>query len=93
MSEDHSLARELAASGVLVADPARVELARDEYVEALIAAATRVFQEALPYLEGGGDAPISTQTADERLAAGSTAASNVAKTRDDAASAVIEHLR
>ena len=93
LSEDHSLARELAASGVLVADPGSVELARDEYVEALIAAATRVFQEALPYLEGGGEGPITTQTAEERLAAAGTAASNLVKTRDDAANAVIEHLR
>jgi hypothetical protein len=89
----HSLARELAASGVLVADPGAVELTRDEYVDALVGAATRVYREALPHLEGGEAAGVNAQAAEERLASTTAAASNLAKRHDDAVDAVIDHIR
>ena len=92
LSEDHSLAAELAATGELVADPGPVELTRDEYVDGLVAGASRVFREALPYLEAGEDAGITPQGAEERLSTASAAASNMLKKRDDVAEAVIDHL-
>jgi hypothetical protein len=94
LSEDHSLGRTLAESGALVADAGAVELTRDEYVEALVAGATRVYREALPHLErGGGENGITAQAADERLAATGAALSGVLRTRDDAANGVIERIR
>ena len=93
LPEDHSLVRALADSGALVADAGPVELARDEYVAALVAGATRVYQEALPHLEGSGDDGVADQAADEQLASARASLSNVLKTRDDSANGVIEHLR
>jgi hypothetical protein len=94
LPDDHSLVRELAAAGALVADPGTVELARDDYVDALVAGATRVYREALPHLRSGGEeAGIAAQTADERLAAARTTASNIIKQQSDASNALIDNIR
>jgi hypothetical protein len=94
LPEDHSLVRELAASGALVADPGAVELTRDDYVDALITGATRAYREALPHLASGGEETRNAaQAADEQFASTRTAASNILKQQSDASNAVIDRLR
>ena len=72
-----------------MADPGPVELTRDEYVEAVVAGARRVYREALPYL----GTSIDGEVPDAQLASGRTMLTNVEKTRDGAATAMIDRLR